>query len=244
MYTEVVRSLGPTRQLGAGPRSGPRHRRQSSQAGPRPVVLPEPAALPENREPFLNFKRKVGGEWQTSTQLTGVYMTLLEDMAKNGVTFQGQNALLTGVGKGSIALEVAKGLLAGGARVVITTSSYSRATLDFYKTIFQNVGARGATLTVVPFNGASKEDVQNLVTYIYETLRMDLDILIPFAAISVVGKQIDDIDDRAEVAFRAMLTNVVRLLGAVKAVKAAKHIVSRPTVVLLPLSPNNGVFGK
>jgi fatty acid synthase subunit alpha len=35
---------------------------------------------------------------------------------------------MTGVGKGSIGIEIVKGLLAGGARVVITTSRYSRST--------------------------------------------------------------------------------------------------------------------
>ncbi|CEH12227.1 fatty acid synthase [Ceraceosorus bombacis] len=243
MYTEVVRSLGPA---GRHPRiRGSSSRRQSSSVahGSRPTVTPEPFSLADDRVPYLNVKRKVGGEWQTSKQLTGVYMTLLEDMAKNGVTFQGQNALLTGVGKGSIALEVAKGLLAGGARVIITTSSYSRATLDFYKEIFQKVGARGSQLTVVPFNGASKEDVNSLVTYIYESLRVDLDILIPFAAIPAYGRDVSAIDDRAEVAFRAMMTNVHRLLGAVRSVKAAKRINTRPTVVLLPLSPNHGSMG-
>lgn len=53
-------------------------------------------------------------------------------IATSGTTFKGQNALLTGVGKGSIGVEVVKGLLAGGARVVLTTSSYSRATVEYY----------------------------------------------------------------------------------------------------------------
>lgn len=35
---------------------------------------------------------------------------------------------MTGVGKGSIGIEIVKGLLAGGARVVVTTSRYSRST--------------------------------------------------------------------------------------------------------------------
>jgi fatty acid synthase subunit alpha len=41
-----------------------------------------------------------------------------------------------------------------------------------------------------------------------------------------------------------MLTNVVRLLGSVKAAKANRRIATHPTHVVLPLSPNHGVFGQ
>jgi fatty acid synthase subunit alpha len=40
-----------------------------------------------------------------------------------------------------------------------------------------------------------------------------------------------------------MLTNLLRLLGAVKSKKAARKFVTRPTQVVLPLSPNHGIFG-
>lgn len=72
---------------------------------------------------------------------------------------------------------------------------------------------------------------------------MDLDFVLPFAAIPENGRQIDGIDDKSELAHRAMLTNVIRLLGAIKTKKAARHFVTRPTLVVLPLSPNHGVFG-
>lgn len=42
-----------------------------------------------------------------------------------GTSFAGKNALLTGVGRGSIGVEILRGLLAGGAKVIITTSRYS-----------------------------------------------------------------------------------------------------------------------
>ncbi|CAD6892304.1 unnamed protein product [Tilletia laevis] len=103
-------------------------------------------------------------------------------MASNGITFEGQNALLTGVGKGSIGLAIVRSLLAGGARVIITTaSSYSRATVD-------------------------------LVDYICDTMQLDLDFVLPFAATPENGRQIDGIDDKSELAHRIMLTNVIRLL--------------------------------
>jgi len=40
-----------------------------------------------------------------------------------------------------------------------------------------------------------------------------------------------------------MLTNTIRLIGAVKNKKESRSIVTRPAHVLLPLSPNHGVFG-
>lgn len=84
----------------------------------------------------------------------------MTEIASSGVTFTHKNALLTGVGKGSIGVEIMKGLLSGGAHVVITTSRYSRATVEYYQAIYQEVGSRGSRLTVVPFNQGSKQDVE------------------------------------------------------------------------------------
>ncbi len=240
LYSEVVRSLGPARQARAPARQATRSRRLSSNTQ-RPQVSDAPAA--EDRTPFLHVKRKVAGQWQLSRKLTSVYLDILGEMATQGVSFKGRNALLTGVGKASIGVEVVKGLLAGGARVVITTSSYSRSVVEYYQRIYQEVGSRGSTLTVVPFNQASKQDVDNLVKYIYGSLDLDLDFVVPFAAISENGREIDGIDDKSELAHRLMLTNLVRLLGAIKTEKASRNFDTRPTQVLLPLSPNHGTFG-
>ncbi|KAK0560058.1 fatty acid synthase alpha subunit Lsd1 [Tilletia horrida] len=40
-----------------------------------------------------------------------------------------------------------------------------------------------------------------------------------------------------------MLTNVIRLRGAIETKKAVRVIETRPTLVVVPLSPNHGVFG-
>jgi fatty acid synthase subunit beta len=172
-----------------------------------------------------------------------VYLDVLHEIATAGTTFKDKNALLTGVGKGSIGVEIVKGLLSGGAHVVITTSRYSRQTVEYYQSIFQTFGSRGSALTVVPFNQASKQDVEALVDYIYSTLGLDLDFILPFAGIPENGREIDSIDDKSELAHRMMLTNLLRILGAVKSKKASRHFVTRPTQVVLPLSPNHGLFG-
>ncbi|EUC63831.1 fatty acid synthase subunit alpha, partial [Rhizoctonia solani AG-3 Rhs1AP] len=175
--------------------------------------------------------------------LTGVYLDVLHEIATSGTSFKDKNALLTGVGKGSIGVEILKGLLQGGARVVITTSRYSRASVEYYQGIYHQCGSRDSSLTVVPFNQGSKQDVEALVDYVYSNLGMDLDYILPFAAIPENGREIDGIDDRSELAHRVMLVNLLRLLGAVKNKKASRHIVTRPTQVILPLSPNHGLFG-
>jgi 3-oxoacyl-ACP reductase-like protein len=98
-------------------------------------------------------------------------------------------------------------------------------------------------LTVVPFNQASKQDVEALIDYIYASLSMDLDYILPFAGIPENGREIDGLDDKSELAHRMMLVNLLRILGAVNNKKASRHFVTRPTQVILPLSPNHGLFG-
>ena len=240
LYEGVVRSLRKRPDPRVRP-GVPRTRRSSSQFL-RPQVSGV-ASVPEDKVPLLHLKRKSGTTWEYSSNLTGVYLDILHEIATSGTTFKDKNALLTGVGKASIGVEILKGLLSGGARVVITTSRYSRATVEYYQGIFQRFGSKGSGLTVVPFNQGSKQDVEALIDYIYTTLGMDLDYIIPFAAVPENGREIDGLDDKSELAHRIMLVNLLRLLGAVKIKKASRHFVTRPTQVILPLSPNHGIFG-
>lgn len=196
--------------------------------------------------PFLHLKRKTLHGWDYSKKLTGVYIDGLEQAARDGVTFQGRNALMTGAGAGSIGAEVLQGLISGGAKVVVTTSRFSREVTEYYQAMYAKYGARGSQLIVVPFNQGSKKDVEALVSYIYDPkkgLGWDLDYIVPFAAIPENGREIDSIDSKSELAHRIMLTNLIRMLGAVKAKKAEHGYQTRPAQVVLPLSPNHGTFG-
>ncbi|KAF1999608.1 hypothetical protein P154DRAFT_620788 [Amniculicola lignicola CBS 123094] len=196
--------------------------------------------------PFLHLKRKDDHGWEYSKKLTGIYLDGLENAAKSGVSFQGKNALMTGAGAGSIGAEVLQGLISGGAKVVVTTSRFSREVNEYYQSMYTRYGARGSQLIVVPFNQGSKQDVDALVEYIFDTkkgLGWDLDYVVPFAAISENGREIDGIDSKSELAHRIMLTNLLRLLGAVKSHKQAHGYETRPAQVILPLSPNHGTFG-
>jgi fatty acid synthase subunit alpha, fungi type len=238
LYEGVVRSLHKAPEQ----RTRVTRNRRSSSQFLRPQVS-NVATVSDDKIPLLHLKRKVGTNWEYSSNLTSVYLDVLQEIATSGTTFKDKNALLTGVGKGSIGVEILKGLLAGGAHVVVTTSRYSRSTVEFYQSIFQAVGSRGSALTVVPFNQGSKQDVEALVDYIYATLGMDLDYILPFAAVPENGREIDGLDDKSELAHRIMLVNLLRILGAVKNKKASRHFVTRPTQVILPLSPNHGLFG-
>src|SRR5229473_7458706 len=124
--------------------------------------------------------------------------------------------------------------LSGSAHVVVTISHYSRATVEYYQGVFQRFGSRGSALTVVPFNQGSKQDVEALVDYIYTTLGLDLDYVIPFAAVPENGRKIDGLDDKSELAHRIMLVNLLHLLSAIKTKKASRQIVTHPTQVVLP----------
>lgn len=196
--------------------------------------------------PFLHLKRKSMHGWDYSKKLTGIYLEGLEKSAREGVTFQGKNVLMTGAGAGSIGAEVLCGLISGGAKVVVTTSRFSREVTEYYQTMYARFGARGSQLVVVPFNQGSKQDVDALISYIYDTkkgLGWDLDFMVPFAAIPENGREIDSIDSKSELAHRIMLTNLIRMLGAVKAKKTEHGFQTRPAQVVLPLSPNHGTFG-
>ncbi|CCX08324.1 fatty acid synthase-like protein [Pyronema domesticum] len=196
--------------------------------------------------PFLHIRKKEEHGWEYSKKLSGTYLDCLENAAKDGLTFEGKYALMTGAGAGSIGAEILQGLLAGGAKVIVTTSRFSREVTEYYQSMYTKFGSRGSQLVVVPFNQGSKQDGEALINYIYDTkggLGWDLDFIVPFAAISTNGREIDSIDSKAELAHRIMMTNTLRLLGNVKSAKAARGILTRPAHIILPLSPNHGTFG-
>ncbi|KAE8442386.1 hypothetical protein EG329_003402 [Mollisiaceae sp. DMI_Dod_QoI] len=196
--------------------------------------------------PFLHLKRKDEHGWEYSKKLTGLYIDGLEQAAKSGVSFQGKNVLMTGAGAGSIGADVLQGLISGGAKVVVTTSRFSREVTEYYQSMYARYGSRGSQLIVVPFNQGSKQDVEALIEYIYDIkkgLGWDLDFVVPFAAIPENGREIDSIDSKSELAHRIMLTNLLRLLGCIKTQKAERGFETRPAQVVLPLSPNHGTFG-
>lgn len=175
--------------------------------------------------------------------LTDRYMLTLMRMAAEGVALDGKVALVIGCGKGSIGVEIVKALLHAGAKVYATTSRFNAESAAFYHKLFDRNGSKNSELVVLPFNQGSVQDVHALVKYIYDLEKCDLDYIVPFAALPENGRDIGDIDGRSELAHRIMLTNVLRLIGAIKEKKRSLAIVTRPAHVLLPMSPNHGIFG-
>lgn len=237
VYSEVIRSLNMNES-------------QILKEDTKPGVLSgKKVAKPKGKTesiPFLHLKQKSFNGWDYSKKLSSVYLDTMEDAAKNGISYAGKYALMTGAGAGSIGAEVLQGLIQGGAHVIVTTSRFSRQVTEYYQAMYARFGSRGSQLVVVPFNQGSKQDVEALIEYIYDPkngLGWDLDYIVPFAAIPENGRQIDSIDSKSELAHRIMLTNLIRMLGCVKTQKAARGFETRPAQVMLPLSPNHGTFG-
>ncbi|KAI1428071.1 putative fatty acid synthase alpha subunit FasA [Xylaria sp. FL1777] len=224
-------------------------RSTSSSLTPGPVTYYDVVSSTRRDGPcssYVHCLRKSSGSWQYDRQLTNTYLDAIFAGNTSGISYAGKTALVTGAGAGSIGMEVVRGLLAGGARVIVTTSRTPAASGTAMAQAYKEVGARGSELILLPFNAASKRDVENLVAHIYDDgkgLGLDLDFVVPFAAIPEPGREIDDIDARSELAHRAMLTNVLRLFGCIKRQKEKRKYAGRPTTVLLPLSPNHGDFG-
>jgi fatty acid synthase subunit alpha len=242
LYKEVIRALSMNENQIMPQENG--HAKKAGRNGVKRNGSPRAGKV--ETIPFLHLKKKHEHGWEYNKKLTGIYLDVLESAARSGLTFQGKNVLMTGAGAGSIGAEVLQGLISGGAKVIVTTSRFSREVTEYYQAMYARYGARGSQLVVVPFNQGSKQDVEALVDYIYDTkkgLGWDLDFVVPFAAIPENGREIDSIDSKSELAHRIMLTNLLRLLGCIKAQKQTHGFETRPAQVILPLSPNHGTFG-
>lgn len=196
--------------------------------------------------PLVHLRSRIEGEWRYDPVTTATYLNSLQIASDSGYSFQGKTALVTGAGAGSIGAEIVKGLLEGGAHVIVTSSRLPSAAASVYQSLYTEYGAKDSSLTVLPFNQGSVQDCEALVGHIYDEptgLGQDLDIFIPFAAISEDGRELDRIDDRSELAHRVMLIDILRLLGYIKTQKHQRGFTSRPTQIILPLSPNHGTFG-
>lgn len=173
-------------------------------------------------------------------EMCKAYFDALRDITKNGLSFLGQVALITGSGPASISTPVVKSLLAGGCTVIC---SFRGSRYDWFQQIYaESAGAQGR-LICVPFNCGSQKDLDSTLNYIYNTLGLDIDFCLPFAALSENGRSVADLDSKSELAHRIMLTNVLRLVGKIKTFKEERHILGKVCVVVVPLSPNRGDFG-
>ena len=163
-------------------------------------------------------------------------------------------AVVTGVAPGSIAAAVVARLLGGGATVVVTASSVSASRLAYIKALYRDNAATGAQLWLVPANLASFADVDALVEWVGRPV-VEVDagvsteirpglrptLVFPFAAPSVTGTA-GDAGPRREIELRVLLWGVERLVTGLARLHA-DHRVGQRLHVVLPGSPNRGVFG-
>ena len=163
-------------------------------------------------------------------------------------------AVVTGASKGSIAAAVVEQLLAGGATVVATTSRLDDNRLAFFKSLYRRSARGDAALWVVPANLSSYTDVDELVEWIGSEQTENLGgktgvlkpalkptLLFPFAAPRVAG-DLTDAGGRAELEMKVLLWSVERLIAGLGDIAADHHLAARLHVVL-PGSPNRGMFG-
>ncbi|KAJ2078565.1 fatty acid synthase alpha subunit Lsd1 [Coemansia sp. RSA 988] len=253
LYRELSQPMQPTTLIGTGGAVSYAENPRSNETSMDAYVA-QMSRMPSEEEsrgnaafaPLLHLRKKSESHnWEFCAEQSAVYYAALREMSsEKGTSFAGYTALVTGCGRGSIAAQVLQRLLQGGARVVATTSSYAApATLAFFERQYRKFGARGSELIIVPFNQGSVADVRGLVAHIYRTLGWSLDYVVPFAAISEQGCDVAQLGSRSELAARIMLTNVLRLIGEIKHIKEELGLVTRPTLAVLPLSPNHGVFG-
>ncbi len=193
---------------------------------------------------------------QARSVLAGVYERIAEaalDVREAGI-WSSDTAVITGASKGSIAAAVAGRLLAGGATVVVTTSRLDDARLGFYKQLYREHARHGAALWVVPANMASYQDIDALIDWVGNEQTdnaggakvlvkpaMTPTLLLPFAAPRVAG-DLSDAGARAEMEMRVLLWSVERLIGGLSKL-GGDHDVDSKLHVVLPGSPNRGMFG-
>lgn len=74
------------------------------------------------------------------------------------------------------------------------------------------------------------------------SLGLDLHYIVSFASVSENLLEIDSLVDKSELAHHIMLVNWSHLLGVVKVKKASSHFITCTMQIILPLSPNHGLF--
>eukprot|EP00916_Digyalum_oweni_P019586 GHVL01032626.1.p1 GENE.GHVL01032626.1~~GHVL01032626.1.p1 ORF type:complete len:1896 (-),score=378.18 GHVL01032626.1:64-5433(-) len=200
---------------------------------------------------------------EANPKMKELFESVMKEFATEGCSWTGRTALITGATEGNIAWEIMHGLLKGGCSVIATTNaSRGSAAYKPFEKAYRKYSSKNAYLVVVPLNAASRSDARKLIDDCFEVFLPGLltsqqevenyfpseryptlphlDLFIPFAALAETGRNVTMIDDQSEAAHRAMLTNVIRCIGRIIE-KSPKGV--PPCHVLVPLSPNKGLFG-
>ncbi|EQA43810.1 beta-ketoacyl synthase [Leptospira broomii serovar Hurstbridge str. 5399] len=199
-------------------------------------------AVSYSRFSFLESSEDFGSTFERNEAGTKEYSKILNDLCLTGISFSGKKVLVTGAGPGSIASEIVKAFLLGGADVVLTTSSYSSDRIGFYKKLYQRYGAKNSSLQVVPFSQGSFADIRSLADWL-DSKNWIPDFLFPFAAIGEENTA-SALDDTSLLSIRIMLVGVEKLIGELGKRRVNFDDAEHKLNVILPLSPNHGIFGR
>ena len=173
---------------------------------------------------------------------------------KNASRYANDIAIVTGVSPNSIAAQVVEGLLAGGATVVATSHSFKPSIKAWAKQAYREHATGNAKLWLVPANLSSYRDVDALVDWVGHEQKKtsgatttilkpawEPTLFFPFAAPPVHGTLADS-GDLFESQARLMLWGVERAIAGFSHIGADANVQHKLHVVL-PGSPNRGVFG-
>lgn len=173
---------------------------------------------------------------------------------KNASRYANDIAIVTGVSPNSIAARVVEGLLAGGATVVATSHSFKPSIKAWAKQAYREHATGNAKLWLVPANLSSYRDVDALVDWVGHEQKKtsgatttilkpawEPTLFFPFAAPPVHGTLADS-GDLFESQARLMLWGVERAIAGFSHIGADTNVQHKLHVVL-PGSPNRGVFG-
>lgn len=175
-------------------------------------------------------------------------------LSEPDLPFAGQVAVVTGMAPTSIAGAVVARLLRGGAQVIATASRIDAARLSFAKDLYRQNARGSAALWLVPANLSSYRDVDALVEWIGSTVEtvqggvtklekpaLIPELFFPFAAPPVAGT-LDESGQSFEAQARLLLWSVERSIAGLASL-ARSSADNRRVHVVLPGSPNRGIFG-
>lgn len=218
------------------------------EARPALSVQPTRPHLEISRQGGLLFQERpdpvglVGWLRQTSELVragadTAAWRAALLRLGERPLDASGRVALITGASPGSIALEVVRQLLWGGARVVLTSSTLDEGRARLYRRLYQESAGPGAELHLLPCNQGSLSDLGQLLPWLEQNDLLP-DLLLPFAALREAGNLGED-PARAAAALRVQVLGVEALIAGIGRLRLRQE----PVQVILPLSPNHGAFG-
>ena len=211
-------------------------------------------AVHDEAEWFAGRSRR-DGDVETANHLESIAAdALLTRDAGKAMRFRSTIAVVTGVGPRSIAGAVVSRLLEEGATVIAVCHRLDDRMRIWARDMFRDHAGVESTLWLASANLSSYRDVDALVSWITSEQTSvsgatttvvkpaySPDVLIPFAAPRVHGS-LEDSGPLFESQARLMLWGVERLIAGFAGAESGADVSHRMHVVL-PGSPNRGVFG-